>query len=598
MHRRRGESPRRRAGAYAGVIGVVLAGTVVLVAASDASVRPDTAGAWRYLPEDGLSRWVEGDAGTSVQEHQRSNGIAPLFTFPEDAQSFAFAAYDEDDVSAVRHWVVSSIRPDGGQQRDLHRIDASGVRLVVSTGAPNAVVFIPGMLVLAADVAPGATWTSAGAAVFASPGEDGPLGAELAYAAEFAARTPEDPVLVEHADDPGCLEVVGRTELAWGEGIEPDRFEEIALWCPGAGQVAVRSSVNDADPSLTVPADAPEGAPVLSDPPRSWDVGGWDAAAVPAVREDPVFGAWPVVPNPLLPPVPVGDGWAVAEDVSGDVTLFVPDGDGALAGRTVLHPGGDVTALGTAHGVLVAATTARTVVGYDRDGRRLWSVTLPDLVMAAPVAAGDDAVVLAGLDGTVRALDAVTGEERWRTRISADGVGAVEVAGDLVVAADRVGRVAALGAADGRIRWSADGDRVTALAAVGPDVYVARGAVVERVRAADGDHVWDAETGAAVSALAVAGGIVALSGLEAVVGLDAAGGGERWKLPPAVEVLTDGATIALVRDGTLTVVDDTGRTVGEWAVPPSTVTWNRSTVAGPDAVWWFDAGAGVGRIGP
>lgn len=582
------------------MIAAVAVGASLLIAAATGSSERLGAAA-RLLPVDGFARWIDEGDRLVFQEHRRSPGITPMFAFPEAVQSLALTAYEDGDAAAVPHWVDT--RTGAGEeettpQRDMYRLGEDGVRLVASVGTPTALVFAPGMLVLTADAAPGRSWDSEGVAMFVTAGEDGPRGAEVAYRSEFTAAAPADPALRRHADDPGCLEVTGRTRLEWDAALESDEFREVALWCPGRGVVAAWSTLNGGEPERLVPADAAVPAPAAPDAGAAgWDVEAWRTTDVEVEASDPVFGTWETVPNPSLAPVAFGDGWAVADDSAGDVSILMPDGTGGLSLRARTHPGGDITALGVAHGVLVTATTGREVVAYDLGGRRTWARPLGDLVVAPPLAAPGGLAVVAGLDGVVRGLDAATGEDRWRRAVSADGVGLLVVAGDLAVAVDRAGRVTALDTTDGGVRWHADGDAVTAVAASGRELFVARGAIVQALDTDAGAVRWETEVAGTVGEAAATNGLVAVRTDTEVTALSPATGEVRWTAPPA-EPRTDGTTIVLVAADAVVLPDADGHVAGRWAIGSASVTATRWVVAGEDALWWFDTGGGVGRLGP
>ncbi len=572
----------------------MLAGAGLLVAAG-AAPAGGIGDAERFLPADGTAQWMHTstDAAAHVREHERAGGITPLLGFPALARDLALRSYDDPDIAAVPHWVVNALTPDeSAQRRDLYRLDDTGVRLVLSTGAPTAVLFAPGLLALPADVAPGATWESEGTALFATGGDDGPRAAEVAYAARFTARTPEDPVFAEFAA-PGCLEVAAVNTLTWPGDIPADEIEEGTLWCPGQGVVASWSSMNGDAPTVTVPADPADAASVAASSVPRWDPAGWGASEVAVSAVDPAFGTAPTEVTPVLPPVRLGDGWAVPEDASGSIVLLEPDGDGLVV-RGLAHPGGDITALGAASGLVVAATTTRDLVAYTASARRAWRMGLDDLVIVPPVAGTDGSVFVAGLDGRVRAVDAGTGAERWQVVASGDGLTRLTAAGDVVVAADTAGRVIALDAATGDTLWTAEGEALEALAATADAVLVARDLTLERRAARAGTVVWSAEIDDPVADIAVAGTDVVLSTSGGLVAVSAASGAARWTAPAGAAIVGDGATVLVRRGEEVAVVEDDGADGAAWTLP----TAGGMLVAGADAAWWFGGADGIERIGP
>ncbi len=86
----------------------------------------------------------------------------------------------------------------------------------------------------------------------------------------------------------------------------------------------------------------------------------------------------------------------------------------------------------------------------------------------------DGTVYAAGWDGTLLALDAATGAERWRSELAFGTVSSPVVAGDAVLIGGMDGTVSALDAATGELLWAyALGDAIGASLAVADEiVYV------------------------------------------------------------------------------------------------------------------------------
>ena len=226
---------RRKVIAAVAVAAVVGAGTVLLVGATDMSPPAVGGPAAAFLPVDGAVDWLGTANGDVQREQRRSPGITPLFAFPTSLTSLAMSAYG-DDARSVPHWATywgPAVGRDGGIPRDLYSVTDAGIRLVASTGYPLDSVFVPGILVLAADVRAGAEWTTEGASLLAQAGANGPESAEFAYAGEYSAQEPDDPVLLPFAEQ-GCLQVASRLTLTPGDG-DPLVVEETALWCAGRG---------------------------------------------------------------------------------------------------------------------------------------------------------------------------------------------------------------------------------------------------------------------------------------------------------------------------------------------------------------------------
>lgn len=182
------------------------------------------------------------------------------------------------------------------------------------------------------------------------------------------------------------------------------------------------------------------------------------------------------------------------------------------------------------------AAGKRTLIGYDFvKGERKWALR------AGPHEAGlllaSDALIAAGMDGTVRAIDPDTGIVRWEaTPDSSAGFFASPtlLAPDLVAVADDRGRVTALDLATGAVRWTR---------ALGAPVYETPAAskgllFVPTTRGrfvaldARGEKAWEVDVGDAVkvSAPAVDNGLVVVGASDGRLrAFDAASGEERWR---------------------------------------------------------------------
>ena len=127
-------------------------------------------------------------------------------------------------------------------------------------------------------------------------------------------------------------------------------------------------------------------------------------------------------------------------------------------------------------------------------GRQLWSFTTTGIVTAAVVPDGGQ-VLVAGDDGSLRALDAQRGDQRW----SVDAGGPIDIdpvlsAGTAVVAS-RSGRVVAVTESGGRTLWTLDtGGRPVGMAASANRLAVVDGNGITAIDLATGRSVarWDA----------------------------------------------------------------------------------------------------------
>jgi len=89
------------------------------------------------------------------------------------------------------------------------------------------------------------------------------------------------------------------------------------------------------------------------------------------------------------------------------------------------------------------------------DGRKDWDVEL-GVVASGGVGAGYGTVALASEDGDVIALDAETGAEQWRAKVSTEVVAAPQMNSDIVVAQLINGRLVAFDRVSGERRWTYD----------------------------------------------------------------------------------------------------------------------------------------------
>lgn len=243
-------------------------------------------------------------------------------------------------------------------------------------------------------------------------------------------------------------------------------------------------------------------------------------------------------------------------------------------------------------GVAVVGGEDGTVVAVDaRSGEPRWRFET-ERRATAPVALTDELAVVATVGdrggGLVFAVDLRTGQERWRVATDIPVTAAPAVDDDAVYLA--VGDLAAHGVDDGALRWRVPVAGGAGGPAVGRGVVVAgagAGGVVV-VSAEDGAPRWSTVGAVPGAAPAVVGGLVVVDdGAGAVVARSAAGGQERWRVevgghlvqpavpgPGSVLVATTGGARALaVADGS------TG-----WRVGPSGDEGIRVAAAGGDVV--------------
>jgi outer membrane protein assembly factor BamB len=223
------------------------------------------------------------------------------------------------------------------------------------------------------------------------------------------------------------------------------------------------------------PSDNPEFLPVPAVAHGLVYVTGLDKTlhAVHAATGEPAWTAdiGPTTPS-LTAPAIVGD------------KLFVLNGSGAIYGFNALT--GERLWRGNTGAVnhnSAAAAGENGLVYYGNGGGRIlafdgatgtiaWSKQLGLGVFRTPVLAGDT-LYAAGYDATIFALDAATGEERWR--YVADPYGFITppaIANGLVVFAVQEQQVVAVDAATGAVVWTVDLPALPAPAIAGTVVYI------------------------------------------------------------------------------------------------------------------------------
>ncbi|ELZ22504.1 cell surface protein/ lipoprotein [Halosimplex carlsbadense 2-9-1] len=272
--------------------------------------------------------------------------------------------------------------------------------------------------------------------------------------------------------------------------------------------------------------------------------------------ERPVGSVWSTdIGGAVRGSVAVADGTAYVGSESGVVAALSVSGPGASGSdptRALEEAAGWTYEAGTAvratptvaDGVVYCGDEGGTLTALDaNDGRERWSFAVagdragPSAVRSGPVVA-DGTAYVGATDGRVYAVDTADGAERWRF----DAGGFLGVAAPVALAEGRVfagsyaGRLYALDAETGRERWYYAG-RAATRAWSGPTVadgVVYAGTSLEGVLAVDaldGTERWRRETeGPVFSSPAVADETLYVgTDAGAVLALDTADGTERWR---------------------------------------------------------------------
>jgi outer membrane protein assembly factor BamB len=193
----------------------------------------------------------------------------------------------------------------------------------------------------------------------------------------------------------------------------------------------------------------------------------------------------------------------IAVDVSGgrgfvDWTFTEPDQtDG---GRLFLEAAADDGTVLTVEPVDRLTEGSGALVALDAvSGEERWRVTDVDgEAVAVPVAVADGVAYAGGKEGSLWALDASTGEVTWTTDTGAEVTSAPAVAGGLVIVGNDDGDVVAFDAVAGVERWRFTTDDVVAAApSVSGDTVIVSSydGHTYGLDLATGEELWDIKTG-------------------------------------------------------------------------------------------------------
>ena len=236
---------------------------------------------------------------------------------------------------------------------------------------------------------------------------------------------------------------------------------------------------------------------------------------------------------PMKGPLAIGDRAWVADGAGVVHAMSLPDGTSLWDSTSKYAMPSDLTVmddrlyLGTGDGSVVAMDAA--------SGREVWRQSVGTTPVHPPAAA-NATIVVASDAGDVTALDPASGAVRWTAHASDAGIGTPVIAGDLVfvgAGAESTGsRLAALDLASGTERWH--DDLFLAAPAIAGDVAYATGpgGLVSAIDRATGAVRWTGSLDGNLRAPAVAGDSVYVSAdrLRQVVAMDAATGGELWRV--------------------------------------------------------------------
>ena len=154
---------------------------------------------------------------------------------------------------------------------------------------------------------------------------------------------------------------------------------------------------------------------------------------------------------------------------------------------------------------------------------------------------------------------------------------------------DRAGAVSAFDSVTGETAWTADTGQVPTRLASGAGIAVVVGddGFLRAFDAVTGAPVWDLRYTGNMRAAVMVGDKLVVATDEATRGVDLASGAVKWSRGGAEDVVTDGVRAVLFGETTVQLVDASGASESEWAVPSLSLAIYRYAVAGDDGFWVF-----------
>lgn len=198
----------------------------------------------------------------------------------------------------------------------------------------------------------------------------------------------------------------------------------------------------------------------------------------------------------------------------------------------------------------------------------------------------DGSIVVAGsLEGVVQAFDAVDGKERWSAQVSSEVISTPLIANGIVIVRTNDGRLYGLDAADGTRKWTYDRSTVPILSLRGNAAPVT-----------DGTFVFEGEDNGKVVAITLADGKVAWE--QALASGEGRTEIERLQDADGPIAVADGVVYASGHRGQVAaIISQTGRPLWTHAVSSYTGIGNAPTqlfvVDGSSTVWALDLRTGA-----
>lgn len=239
---------------------------------------------------------------------------------------------------------------------------------------------------------------------------------------------------VERIDADRCATI---TRTVTGRSEEADRISE--TWCPGRGRVRWQEQEFQSPIRVAFPA----GRPILADPAGGrpfTEVLDGNASWIRQPVAGPAASGQGLLADPSAPPLAVpGAVVDFGSRVAAATALDARDGGVKWQLPTSAPPIGRAL---IDDGVLVVASAAGSVAGVDPDtGFVRWRKQAGAVVGIAGTPSGT--AVIGGWDGTILALQAATGAQRWSHRVSGPIVAVSAIDTDTVTV-DAAGRLTVL----------------------------------------------------------------------------------------------------------------------------------------------------------
>lgn len=446
--------------------------------------------------------------------------MGTVAALPTEVAKLLFLALDTDELNSdlqVERSLSTRVDSNGSivATVELRLLRPVGYDTAVAFGSHDpALVYAPARTELPAEVAPGQSWSSTGI-------ENGDM--PFTYRGAITAA--------ERRDGRQCVRI--DTVLDSGPlGAQSRSRTSRSIRCDGLGSVEWGTTEDGTRFSLAAPGSVSLG-PVIAPAPEA--VGG--GATLPSSFPNSELFSQPVVIAGLV----------VSANASlGDIHAVHPMPDGQQV-VWVQHPGGEILGMAADDSLIYVTTTRRQLMAFDAAGRIHWLTRLPDAAVGTPARSGS-VVVVALLDGSVRAFDRDSGASRWTTRLD-DTIAASPVVTDgQIITADISGLITAT-RADGASAWSASVGPVRAPMTARPGGGVLAQDADGTLHALDssGGETWASDLSDTVTGRgSVIGDVVVLPAGSALLGIRLRDGSPVWRVdtPGPAEVAPDGAFAA------------------------------------------------------